>query len=183
MITFGHFYNGRKRVKEVKQMLYGGRGLVVAGNEVFIRERNNTGTIMVCNRELEYIRHIKHRSMGQPVGISVDNYSNLYVTNETHGHVAVFSNDGTFLHSFGCDGNGKGVLKEPFGICVSGHYVYVTDVFSYSVSVFSTDGAYVTSFGKSGADKGNFNHPLNVCVDRDSFVLITDYYNNRVQIF
>ena len=169
-------------VKEVKQMLYGGRGLVVAGNEVFISERNITCTIIVCNRELEYMRHIKHESMGQLVGISVDNYSNLYVTDETHGRIVVFSIDGTFLHSFGCDGNGK-VLKEPYGICVSGHYVYVTEVSNNSMSVFTTDGAYVTSFGKSGADKGNFNHPFNVCVDRDSFVLITDYRNNRVQIF
>ena len=60
--------------------------------------------------------------------------------------------------------------------------VYVTDVSSNSMSVFATDGAYVTSFGKFGADKGNFNIPFNVCVDRDSFVLITDCCNNRVQI-
>ena len=170
-------------LKEVKKMLYGGCGLVVAGNEVFISERYTKGTIMVCNRELEYMRHIKHGSMGQPVGISVDNYSNLYVTDETHHRIVVFSTDGTFLHSFGCDGNGKEVLKGPRGICVSGHYVYVTDVISNSVSVFTTDGAYVTSFGKYGAYKGNFSLPFNMCVDRDSFVLITEYLNNRVQIF
>ena len=110
-------------VKEVKQMKNGGRGLVVAGNEVFISERSTKGTIMVCNRELEYMRHIKHGSMGQPVGISVDNYGNLYVTDETHRRIVVFSNDGTFLHSFGCDGNGIEVLKGPRGICVSGHCV------------------------------------------------------------
>ena len=114
------------------------------------------------------------------MAISVDNYSNLYVTNKTHGHIIVFSNDGTFLHSFGCDRNGKEVLKGPHGICVSDHYVYVTDVCSHSVSVFTIDGAYVTSFG---ADKGNFNHPFNVCVDKDSYVLITNYRNNRVQVF
>ena len=170
-------------IKEVKKMTNGYRGLAVAGNEVFISEQNTKGTIMVCNRELEYMKHIKHGSMGQPAGISVDNYSTLYVTDATHGRIVVFSNDGTFLHSFGCDGNGKKVLKGPCGICVSGHYVYVTDVLSNSVSVFTNDGAYVTSFGKYGADKGNFSLPLNVCVDRDSFVLITDYLNNRVQIF
>ena len=168
-------------IKGVKKMKTGGRGLAVAGNEVFISKRNTEGTIIVCNRELEYTRHIKHESMGQPVGISVDNYSNLYVTDETQGLIIVFSNDGTFLHSFCCDG--KEELSHPYGICVSGRYVYVTDVSSNSVSVFTTDGAYVTSFGKSGGDKGNFNFPFNVCVDKDSYVLITDYCNNRVQIF
>ena len=138
-------------------MMNGGRGLVVAGKEVFISERKTKGTIRVCNRELEYMRYIKHGSMGQLVGISVDIYSNLYVTVATHGRIVVFSSDGTFLHSFGCDGNGKEVLKDPYGICVSGHYVYVTDVSSNSVSVFTTDGAYVTSFGKSGGNKGKFN--------------------------
>ena len=58
--------------------------------------------------------------------------------------------------------------------------MYVTDVSSNSTSVFTSDSAYVTSFG---ADKGNFNFPFNVCVDRDSFVLLTDYRNNRVQTF
>ena len=61
--------------------------------------------------------------------------------------------------------------------------MYVSDVISNSMSVFTTDGAYVTSFGEYGEDKGNFNFPFNVCVDKDSFVLIGDFHNHRVQVF
>ena len=49
-------------IKEVKKKKNGGHGLAVAGNEVFISELCTKGTIIVCNRELEYMRHIKHAS-------------------------------------------------------------------------------------------------------------------------
>ena len=39
--------------------------------------------------------------------------------------IQVFSNDGVFLRSFGSDGKGEKKVKRPWGLCVSGHYVYV----------------------------------------------------------
>ena len=95
---------------------------------------------------------------------------------------SVFSIDGDLLRSFGCDENGVKKLSRPWGVCVAGQYVYVTDDGLNNVSVFSTEGAYVTSFGHRGSEEGCFT-PCGLCVDRDGFVYVTDYFNDRVQVF
>ena len=96
---------------------------------------------------------------------------------------SVFSIDGDFLRSFGCDENGVKKLNRPRGVCVAGQYVYVTDDDLHNVSVFTTEGAYVTSFGHRGSEEGCFYYPYGVCVDKDGFVYVADFYNNRVQVF
>ena len=171
------------QIKELKQMNCGGQGLVVVGNEVFICNRLSNSTIAIYNRDLEYIRHIRHGNVEQLMGISVDACGNLYVVDNTNSLILVFSNEGNYLHSFGYDGTGRKVLKSPYGICVSGPYVYVTNAVGHNVSVFTTDGVYVTSFGIHGKDRGNFDLPFNVCVGKDGFVYVTDHFNARVQIF
>ena len=41
----------------------------------------------------------------------------------------------------------------------------------------------MTSFGQWGSNEGDFNLPYGVCVDKDGFVYVCDYANNRVQVF
>ncbi len=88
-----------------------------------------------------------------------------------------------FLHSFGCDSNGVERLETPYGVCVSGCYVYVADFCGDCVSVFTTSGDYVTSFGQCGKDEGDLDGPYGVCVDKDGFVYVADCNNGRVQCF
>ena len=92
--------------------------------------------------------------------------------------VHVFTKDGVHLRSIGQD---KEELKEPWGLCVHGQYVYVTDVNSHCVFVFTTDGEYVTSFGQKGQKEGDFKWPYYIYVD--GFIYVSDFCNNRTQIF
>ena len=39
-------------------------GLAVVGEEVMVCVMDNRGTIMVYNKELNYVRHFEHRDMG-----------------------------------------------------------------------------------------------------------------------
>ena len=172
---------GNIQVQEVKHGKEGQRGLVVIEEELFVCVNDNGGTIMVYNKELNCVRRIEHRYMGYFGDISADSYGNLYCTDWNNSMIQVFSNDGFFLRSFGCDG--KGGKKEPWGLCVSGHYVYVCSGCSYNILVFTIDGVYVTSFGQRGNNEGDFNWPHSVCVDQDGFVYVTDYNNSRVQCF
>ena len=59
-------------------------------------------------------------------------------------------------------------MKRPWGLCVSGHYVYVcnTAYVICNISVFTTDGVYVSSFGQRGSNEGDFNYPHSVCRSR-----------------
>ena len=173
------------QVQEVKHGKNGQRGLAVVGEEVMVCVKDNRGIIMVYDKELNYVRSIEHRDMGHFLAISADSHGNLYCADNDNAMIQVFSNDGVFLRSFGYDGKGEKKVKRPWGLCVSGHYVYVcnTTYGSYNISVFTTDGVYVTSFGQRGSNEGDFNFPRSICVDLDGFVYVTDYYNSRVQCF
>ena len=175
---------GRVKVHKVKQVQGSGhRGVAVVGDEVMVCERGNKGTIMVYDRQLKYVRQIADGGMGTFYDLSPDSHGNLYVTDWDNSVIRVFSIDGDFLFSFGCDENGVKKLSSPHGVCVAGQYVYVTDVDHDNVLVFSTEGAYVTSFGHHGSEEGCFINPRGLCVDRDGFVYVADFYNNRVQVF
>ena len=175
---------GNVQVKEVKQV--NGRGyynVAVIGDEVMMCEANCTGTIVVFDKQLNYLRHIEQKRAGLLAGIASDNYGNVYTTDNTNKCIRVFSNDGVLLRSFGQDENGVKKLSGPWGICVSGQYVYVVNYTSQSVSVFTTDGVYVSSFGQRGHKEGEFNGPLYLCVDQDGFIYVVDTHNSRVQCF
>ena len=174
---------GNIQVLEVKHVKVGHRGLAIVGEEVMVCVKDNRGTIMVYDKELNYVRSIEHRDMGYFYGISADSHCNLYCADDSNAMIQVFSNDGVFLRSFGSDGKGEKKVKSPWGLCVSGHYVYVCNNGSYNISVFTTDGVYVTSFGQCSSNEGDFYFPHSVCVDQDGFVYVTDKLNNRVQCF
>ena len=174
---------GNIQVQEVKHVKKGQWGLAVVGEEVMVCVRYNSGTISVYDKELNYVRSIEHRQMGDLLAISGDSNGNLYCADYDNAMVQVFSNHGVFLRSFGSDGKGEEKVKEPWGLCVSGHYVYVCNDGSDNISVFTTDGVYVTLFGQPGSNEGDFSFPHSVCVDQDGFVYVTDYSNSRVQCF
>ena len=69
-------------------------------------------------------------------------------------------------------------LNAPWGVCVSGQYVYVSNHWGHDVSAFTTAGHYVTSFGKDGREKGGFNGPRGICIDQHDIVYVCDFCNN-----
>ena len=174
---------GNIQVQGVKHVKKEQWGLAVVGEEVMVCLKDNRGTIMVYDKELNYVRCIEHRDIGNFWAISADSYGNLYCADGDNAMIQVFSNNSVFRRSFGSDGKGEKKVEKSCGLCVSGHYVYVCNNGSSNISVFTTDGVYVTSFGQHGSNEGDFNYPLSVCVDQDEFVYVTDHINNRVQCF
>ena len=177
-------YGGNVQVKKVKQVNGSGYwDVAVIEDEVMMCEACCNGTIVVFDKELNYLRHIKQNFAGNTTGIASDSYGNVYTTYCNKDCIQVFSNDGVLLRSFGCDENGVKKLSGPWGVCVSGQYVYVVNHTSHSVSVFTTDGVYVSSFGQCGHEEGEFNNPYYLCVDQDGFIYVADNSNGRVQCF
>ena len=175
---------GHVKVHQVKQVQGSGHcGVAVVGNEVMVCERGNKGSITVYNRKLKYVRQIARRDIGTFFDLSPNSHGNLYVTDYPNSVIRVFSVDVDLLRSFGCDEVGVKKLSRPRGVCIAGQYVYVTDSGLHNVSMFTTEGAYVTSFGQRGSEEGCFRYPYGLCVDRDGFVYVADYDNNRVQVF
>ena len=163
---------------ELEKNIRGRSSLAITDQKLFIAERGLFGVIKVYNKQLQYLSTIKHSNMNG-TDISVDIHQNL-VSDITNSCVHVFTKDGVHLRSIGHD---KEELKEPWGLCVHGQYVYVTDVNCHCVFVFTTDGEYVTSFGQQGQKEGDFNYPFYINVDNNGFVYVTDFSNDRIQCF
>ena len=162
------------------------RGVSVVGDEVMVCCLK--GSVVVYTKELEFVRKIGSHGdgpcqFGGIRGMFSDEHGKLYICDLDKSRVQVFASDGEFLRSIDCDGDGVNRLNGPRGVCVSGGYVYVTNYHGHSVSVFTTDGDYVTSFGQRGRGHGNLFAPCGVCVDQDGFVCVSEFSNNRIQIF
>ena len=78
---------GNVQVHEVKQVKGPGHwGVAVIGDEVMLCENGNDGTIMVYDKELWYVRCIKHDCQAEFMSVSADDHSNLYVTDGIQTH-------------------------------------------------------------------------------------------------
>ena len=160
----------------------------VVGEEVMACESRNKGTIMVYDRELNYVRKIAGTDMGDLRALAADSTGNIYATDLDKLRVHVFSHQGDHLRSFGCNLNGENILKRPLGLCVAGQFVYVCNdvdhnVCAHNVCVFTTEGKLVTIFGQRGNKSGELAIPYGVCIDADGFVYVCDANNVRVQVF
>ncbi len=153
-------------------------GLTIIENEVWLCGKGSCHLI-VCDRNLNYKKCIKTEEYF--MAICSDVHGNIYATS-VNNMIHVISKDGAILRSFGCDSNGVKILNQPFGICVSGQFVYVTNFDSSDVSVFTTAGDFVTSFWGHGSGDAELTKPVGVCTDLDNFVYIA-YGSGGVQCF
>ena len=80
--------------------------VAIVGNEVMVTECGNGGMIMVYDRELKYVRQIDGSYNKTLCGLSSDSHQNVYARVCGKSSIQVFSYDGEFLRSFGCDENG-----------------------------------------------------------------------------
>ena len=175
---------GNVQVYEVHQVVGPGhRGVAVVGDEVMLCEQNNKGTIMIYDRELKYKRRIQGGGEEKFINMSSDLHGNIYVTDYDYDCVRVYSKEGVLLRAFNCDETRVKRIDGPYGVCVSGGCVYISNYDGNFVSVFTTSGNYVTSFGGRGEGESDLNHPYGICVDKDGFVYVADYCNNKVQCF
>ena len=157
------------QVHEIQQVKGPGYlDVAVVGDEVMVTECYNEGQIMVYDRELNYVRHIKGRSMTTLRYLHLDSDENLYIS--AGDSIQILCKTGHFLHSFNRDHNGIQQLNTPFIVHVSGQYVYVADGKLKKTVVFTVEGNYVTTFGCCGG----------ISVSQDGILYIGDYYNNKI---
>ena len=122
-------------------------------------------------------------TLNSPGGIACDSAGNVYVADNDHHAIKVFSKEGQLLRQFNKQGNGKGELGHICDLAIdkTRSLLYATDNSNYCVSVFTTEGEFVTSFGKEGEGLGEMKRPFGITVDDNGVVYLCE--GSRVQIF
>ena len=162
-------------------------GVRYHNHQVYVCDYANAG-VQVFDSNLNFLRTFGTRGDGpgrlkDPWDLDFDTEGNIYVVDAVKHQVLVFSEDGQYLRHFGRKGKGKGELNSPRGLCVSRDCVYVAEWRNDRISVFHTSGQFVHSFGKYGTGRGELFNPYGVATDKDGFVFVCDYFNNRIQVF
>ena len=147
-------------------------------------------TIHEFDADGELVRTIgKTEQFSFPNGVAIDAQGNVYVTDSNHGRLVVLDPSGQ-ERAIVRRGASAGDLGLPRGTAIddSGR-VYVVDTSGQSVKLYHVVGTddvppvYIGQFGTLGTDDGAFQYPNGVAVDDRARVYITDWRNNRVQVW
>jgi len=124
-------------------------------------------------------------SRGGAFGVAIDpNSGNAFVADLYNNRVAVFSNDGTYLRSFGSPGRGNGQFLNPFSVAIdAAGNVFATDFSNDRVEEFTNSGTFIRTFGSSGSGDGQFIAPRGLAVDTSGNVFVVDSHNSRIVEF
>jgi DNA-binding beta-propeller fold protein YncE len=124
-----------------------------------------------------------------PNGVAVDAAGNVYVTDSNNGRLIVFDPSGRQRATVR-RGVTEGDLGLPRGTAIDdAGRLYVVDTTAQSVQLYHVLGQadpapkYIGGFGTAGSDDGAFLFPNGVAVDTRARVYVTDWRNNRVQVW
>jgi DNA-binding beta-propeller fold protein YncE len=124
-------------------------------------------------------------NLGSPGFVCQDSNNDIYVSEDSKHRIAKFSEDGTFLLTWGSNGNGNGEFVHPTGVCCdSDDKVYVCDSTNNRIQVFQPDGTYILQFGTSGSGNGQLNSPYGIYIDlTTNYKYVAELGNHRIQVF
>ena len=155
---------------------------------VYVLDSKN-GRVQILNGDATY-----HSSFALPPptdeddkplsALAVNSEGNVYMTDPSKNCVHVFSLSGEPQFKFGKSGSwmNRGVLLSPMAIAIDNEdNVFVGSVLI--VSIFDKSGVFIRAFGGSGSDPGQFSLIKGLHVDRLGNLYVSEFANNRVQIF
>ena len=142
-------------------------------------------------RELEAVEYFKRREPlvmkvkrgfgeGEVInskGISIDDASNeVFVVDWYDDLVYVFSSEADFLRKFGDE-----QLDSPYGIYLSGEFIFVSNSSSSVISKFAKTGEFVRITSLEGENAIQLKSPRGLCVHNE-FVCICNRGYNRIEV-
>jgi len=122
---------------------------------------------------------------GAPQGVAVDKDGYVYVTDTLNNRVEIFDGDGSFISTFGKNGDGPGYFSRPKGIAVDGDgHIWVADAMQDRMQVFNRDGQLLAYIGQGHGDlPGQFKALVGVAIDKNNRVFSSEQFPGRVQMF
>ncbi|XP_019853515.1 PREDICTED: tripartite motif-containing protein 2-like [Amphimedon queenslandica] len=87
----------------------------------------------------------------------------VYIADNANHSIQKFSAEGKFVSQFGTCGFGPGQLNSPY--------------------VFTSDGVFVNRFGRPGGSIGQFKGLYGLALDKNGFLYVCDWKNNRLVVY
>ena len=117
-----------------------------------------------------------------PSCVAIHENGDIYVGSGDH-HIYVFDQGGLLKNTIGGMGGGDGYFYLPCGICIIGEVMYVADSDNNRIQKLTTGGKFLRKFGTEGLGQGQLRYPNGVVVDSKNRVIVSDFHNNRFQVF
>ena len=126
-------------------------------------------------------------SYKNPYNVAVTEEGNIAVAECGFQTVSLYSVTGQRIHLFGTAntyGSGDGQFYFPLGVAIRGDLMYVSEESNHRVQKFSVSKrSFISTFGSGEQGEGQFSSPRGICIDPEGKVFISDYNNNRIQVF
>ena len=137
---------------------------------------------------LEYVKQIgvKGVEKGQfinPHSLATDKFGNIFVGDTGNKRVQKFSPNGTFMLSWGSEGNKSGQFMGLHDVAVDpeGKFVFTVELKNHRVQKFSTDGSFITKWEYNGTGGRDVNRaPHQIAVNSLGIVYLTDSNGNQL---
>jgi DNA-binding beta-propeller fold protein YncE len=118
--------------------------------------------------------------------IVIDQNGLFYLLSEEYSKVFVYSPDEKFLYAFGQKGGGPKKLSRPRSVALDEkkQWAYVVDYMRHTILVYDLreKGKFLFEIGGRGIGPGWFNFPASAAVSNEGYLIVGDYFNQRVQI-
>ena len=154
------------------------RGLASSADGLlFVANQNNC--VDTFREDGTFVRRIGQGQIQFPLDVTVHTNGQVYVADTNNHRVAVLTQNGQLVRTFGSYGSGAGQFSSPNGIAISPDgQLYVSDYNNSRVQVFTADGTYVREFGQ-----GQFNSPIGLTFTTEGNVVVARNGNSCVSIF
>lgn len=120
-----------------------------------------------------------------PIGLTINQADELFVTDVNNARVQKFSSDGKFLASFDLPHDSPPRIScQAAGIAIDGKgHLYISMMMKHKIGVFTDAGKLIREWGKHGKGNGEFNQPGGMAMAVDGSLYVADQINHRVQRF
>lgn len=136
------------------------------------------------------------RALRRPTAVTASPHGDVYVTDTGNHRIVRFFNPKKkleFVRAIGSEGALPGQFQSPTGIAMDSQgMVYISDTANHRVQLLRPDDTLHLWFGNQGVEDGELWHPAGIAVTdkwhrwsyyRDSFIVLVDLDNRRIQKF
>ena len=123
------------------------------------------------------------QSINTPSGITLTTDNKIIVAERQKNCIAIFSNEGERLHTFGSAGSEDGQFNTLSDLVVThDEEILVVDTGNHRIQKFSIEGEFLSTIGRHGKGHLQFNFPTGISIHPDGRVFIADRLNSRIQV-